>query len=167
MFRTFTAIDARYMRLGLAWGKIVRTVSGIDPTFVCADERSYAFLGRNGFPVLARIPAEAMSSDKRSRHPRSTFPSDSAAYTASLKMASAIEFLEAGESILYSDVDAIWLRDPIDELTKFDADLVFQPGIFPADARKRWGFAICTGFFYLRSSALALTIARKVRDRFD
>ncbi|MDO6575523.1 hypothetical protein, partial [Staphylococcus pasteuri_A] len=46
-------------------------------------------------------------------------------------------------------------------------DLAFQPGSFPNEAKEAWGFAVCTGFFYMRPCTATRRIAERVQQRFD
>lgn len=163
----FTVINARYMRLGLAWAKHVVRVSGENPTFICSDHESRHFLSSNGFPCEARPSSTVLSMSKRTVFGESSFPDDDAAYTVSLKLAAAFEYLADGKSVLYSDVDAIWLRNPIDDLLRYDADIIFQPGSFPSDVKEKWGFAVCTGFFYMRPCNATRTLVEKAKVNFD
>jgi len=60
--------------------------------------------------------------------------------------------IEIGVPIVQSDVDAIWLRDPI---AAFFADQHFdllcsQGTLHPGDTAALWGFVLCTGLMSLR-----------------
>ena len=165
--KIFTVIDARYMRLGLAWARCAQEVSGRAPTFICADEVSCAFLQAEGFACLFRPPPVPLSPAGRQIYAASTFPNDAAAYTVTLKLAAALDFLDGGDAVLFSDVDAIWLKDPVGDILRQDADIVFQPASFPKAAKDRWGFAICTGFLFLRPCQATRQLAEAVIRRFD
>lgn len=56
-----------------------------------------------------------------------------------------------GVEFIHSDIDAVWLRDPVPEYAdaKFDL-LVSQGTIHPDDVLTAWGFVLCTGFFWAR-----------------
>ncbi len=165
--RIFTVINHEYAVLGWKWGVQVRKVSGMSPHFVCADRESYDFLDAKGFPCTLELSERQNSNMERVRYKDSTFPSDKAAFTVSLKLSAARKFLQANCSVIYSDVDAIWLKDPIEHVLTADADIAFQPGSFPVETKETWGFAVCTGFFYLRPTANTLELSRQVSAQFD
>jgi hypothetical protein len=61
--------------------------------------------------------------------------------------------LAAGEEFVHSDVDAIWVGNPLAAGTarERDEDLVFSQGtIWPPDVFSRWGFVLCCGWFWAR-----------------
>jgi hypothetical protein len=65
------------------------------------------------------------------------------------------ELLAAGQEFIHSDIDAIWVRNP---LTAGSAglsseDLVFSQGtVWPPDVHDQWGFVLCCGWFWARPS---------------
>ena len=62
------------------------------------------------------------------------------------------ECLELGYDTLISDIDAIWIKNPFNDLNEIEDDLVFSPGsVQPPDALRSWGFVLCTGFFLSRA----------------
>jgi hypothetical protein len=63
------------------------------------------------------------------------------------------KILDLGYTILVSDVDALWIKNPIDFTLSQDSDLVFSPGtIQPPRAHAQWGNVLCTGYFLVRPS---------------
>lgn len=188
--RTYSVINDEYIKLGLAWGRLTRQVSQVAPMFVCADRESAETLEAEGFecmrkppettlPALqrewrawyARIfkPTESLprlSATEQSRWGKSRFNSDKAIYTNFLKMVAASEFLGSGHPILYSDVDAVWIKDPVPDVSRADADIAFQPGSIPADGASGWPFNACAGFFYMRPCSHTLKIVGKLLYRF-
>lgn len=64
--------------------------------------------------------------------------------------------LEAGEEIIHSDTDAIWIRNPLEAgaARQCAQDLVFSQGtVWPVDVHGAWGFVLCCGWFWMRPSA--------------
>ena len=58
-----------------------------------------------------------------------------------------------GIDFINSDLDAVWLRDPLPYLESLDGDLLVSQGtIQPPDILERWGFVACSGFFLSRAS---------------
>jgi len=68
--------------------------------------------------------------------------------------------LEAGFNVLFADLDAIFLKSPAPLLS--DGDIIGER-IWgrPAMVVKKWGAAICTGFYFMRSTPQTITIFRK------
>ena len=150
--RVYSVVSLEYMQLGLAWGKRVEEVSDQKPIFVCSDSESFEFLNAHGFqcnfkPSAIPLSGTELSATGTERWKGGKFHSDKAVYTNALKFVMAAEFLKSGQSVLYSDVDAIWIRNPIPCVLEQNADIVFQPG----HARKRkshgWSIEACAGFF--------------------
>jgi nucleotide-diphospho-sugar transferase len=58
--------------------------------------------------------------------------------------------LGSGEAFVHSDVDAIWVRNPlcVGAATDRHEDLLFSQGtVWPPDVHGRWGFVLCCGWF--------------------
>ena len=59
-------------------------------------------------------------------------------------------------TVIHSDVDAIWLQDPIREILghlgrgKDQGRLLVSRDIFPGEQQREWGSALCTGFMAFR-----------------
>lgn len=61
--------------------------------------------------------------------------------------------LKLGFDCLVSDIDALWIRDPIELTLSQSQDMVFSPGtIQPPEAHASWGNVLCTGYFLLRAN---------------
>lgn len=163
----FTVISQEYANLGLAWAIKVKEVTGIKPHFICTDEESSSLMKANGFPCTTYPFAESDFLARQKNYGEIHFPNQKAVFTISLKLAVAAEYLRAGYTVLYSDVDAIWLKNPLTDLAPIDADFLFQPGSFPDDAKTLWGFSVCTGFFLMRPSPQTIEFADAVHAKFD
>lgn len=62
--------------------------------------------------------------------------------------------VEARHNVLMSDGDALWLKDPIEDMKIHgmdQSDLATQRGSFPVGLGKRWGATMCMGFVVFRS----------------
>lgn len=67
---------------------------------------------------------------------------------------------------VHSDVDAVWLRPPIEEARSLDVDIAFSTGtVWPRTAFDRWGFVVCCGFFVVRSSDVTAAFFSEVSKR--
>jgi hypothetical protein len=68
------------------------------------------------------------------------------------------ELLAAGEEVVHSDIDAVWVRNPLREGSACgrEEDLLFSQGtVWPPDVHDRWGFVLCCGWFRARPTLLA------------
>lgn len=163
----FSVVDETYADLGRAWARSVRKATGMEPVLICSDARSFALLSDSGHLCEDASPDEPMSRTQKTHYPDSTFPNDHASYTNSLKMISALSYLREGRSVLYSDVDAIWLRDPVADILRNEADMAFQPASFPEEAKAAWGFTVCMGFFFMRPGEAMVDLLEASIRRFD
>lgn len=71
-----------------------------------------------------------------------------------------LRVLEAGFNVLFADLDAIFLRSP--EPLLRDGDIIGER-IWgrPRNVVKKWGAAICTGFYFVRATSANVAIFRK------
>jgi Nucleotide-diphospho-sugar transferase len=66
--------------------------------------------------------------------------------------------LAAGEEFVHSDIDAIWIRNPLREGSACgrQEDLLFSQGtVWPPDVHDKWGFVLCCGWFRVRPTQAA------------
>lgn len=76
------------------------------------------------------------------------------------------EFLESGCSVIHSDADAVWLKDPRGYLERLPHDMLFSQGTFwPQDVHAGWGFVLCCGFFMIRSTPDTRRFAQELLQR--
>jgi hypothetical protein len=65
------------------------------------------------------------------------------------------ELADNGTDFIHSDLDAVWLRDPLadPDLVAKGADMVFSQGtVWPRDVFENQGFVLCCGWFRMRPS---------------
>lgn len=62
------------------------------------------------------------------------------------------ELVRAGRDVLISDLDALWLRDPLQTLQGIDAGIVASRGSSPPSVSAVWGATVCMGFVFFRGS---------------
>ena len=76
--------------------------------------------------------------------------------------------LRSGISVIQSDADAVWLRDPRPEFFANDsAAMVASQGVYwPPKAHAKWGFVLCTGLFSVRSEAATNVLLERWIDDF-
>ena len=73
------------------------------------------------------------------------------------------ELLAAGEEVIHSDTDAIWVRDPlrVGSACELTDDLIFSQGtVWPPDIHSVWGFVLCCGWFWARPTLAAQAFFR-------
>jgi len=63
------------------------------------------------------------------------------------------DYISQGMDIILSDSDAIWLRDPLPDVSanSLDAQIVSSRAWFPQALFRKWGSCLCMGFIYLRA----------------
>lgn len=76
------------------------------------------------------------------------------------------DLLADGRDVVHSDVDAIWLRDPLPHLRDDGEDMVFSQGtLWPPESHRRRGFVLCCGFFLLRAVPVVQDFVVQLRER--
>ncbi len=70
---------------------------------------------------------------------------------------------------IQSDMDAVWLRDPIPGFfANSPYDVLGSEGTFhPVEMLDRWGFVLCTGFFHARSTTATKRLLSEMRRQSD
>ncbi len=72
-----------------------------------------------------------------------------------------LQVLASGLSVVHSDADALWLKNPSPLLQSADvvAERIWGK---PLSVVRAWGAAICTGFYYARSTPAVIGVAKRV-----
>jgi hypothetical protein len=71
-----------------------------------------------------------------------------------------------GVDFVHSDVDAIWLRNPVPFMLDTGADLVASQGtVWPPDVVDAWGFVLCCGLFLARGKNSVANLFDEVASR--
>ena len=64
--------------------------------------------------------------------------------------------LQNNENVIHSDLDAIWLGNPIEDFIDLDYDAyvstVHDVGAYPSEIRKKWNMTICCGWVSFKPS---------------
>ena len=83
-----------------------------------------------------------------------------------LRRIEAIEgLLKAGVNVVHSDLDAIWLKDPSALLKDCPYDIVSSQGTYwPRPVHEKWGFVLCCGLIYYRTSNRVIDLVGRVRE---
>jgi hypothetical protein len=134
--------DSKYMGVLLNWLIAIHRLGIRNYLVVSLDETMHAFLVERGFPSVLRKMEGPLHNLWR------------------LRLVVLRELCSYGVHVIHSDIDAVWLRDPIPEFFSRDADhlVVSQGTVWPDDVLRRQGFVLCCGLFYLRSSSETMTL---------
>ncbi|CAM9806051.1 unnamed protein product [Ectocarpus sp. 8 AP-2014] len=76
-----------------------------------------------------------------------------------LRIEATICLLNAGQDVLMSDADAIWLGDPTDDLASdvyLDSNVVASRAVMTFPLYHKWGATICMGFAFFRAGGNAI-----------
>ena len=76
----------------------------------------------------------------------------------------ALSLIKRGEDIIMSDLDAIWLKNPI-KFIKEEYDIVASTGIFPKSSLKKMGFTICMGWIYFKSKPAVISLLEQTASK--
>ena len=71
------------------------------------------------------------------------------------------ELLAAGHDVILSDTDALWLKDPVEDLFYSNsndvvASTVWADNAFPPKFREKYGYTLCTGWMGFRNNPKAI-----------
>jgi hypothetical protein len=78
--------------------------------------------------------------------------------------------IDSGIDFVHSDADAIWLRDPIPDYfePEGELDLIASQGTrWPPEVFDQWGFVLCCGLFYMRSTPASAALLRRLRSHVE
>ncbi len=138
--------DSKYRGVLLNWLIAIHRLGIRNYLVVSLDETIHAFLADRGFPsVLIKMDGPLHNLWR-------------------LRLVILRELCAHGVDVIHSDIDAIWLRDPIPEYFSPDADylVVSQGTAWPYEIVAKQGFVLCCGLFYLRSSDVSLTLLNDI-----
>lgn len=138
------------------------------PVFVgCTDKLSWNHFTGQGQKCLPLIPHDNLSHLTKTMI-GSQFDNDHATWTAMIRFQILPELLQQYHEVIYSDVDAIWIRSPWRDIQRRHGHLCFQTGGWPSDLAAKWGgFTFCTGFFYVQRKPALLDLMRDTCQEFS
>ena len=76
------------------------------------------------------------------------------------------QHLDSGINVLHSDLDAVWLKNPLNFITN-DYDVIASTGTFPSPIYRRLGYTICMGWIYYKSCDIVTTLLRNTVDNHN
>lgn len=74
------------------------------------------------------------------------------------------KLLNEGINVLHSDLDAIWLKNPLIFIEK-DYDIVASTGTFPQNIYEKIGCTLCMGWIYYKSSTIIKELFQDILDK--
>ena len=160
----FSNVSQEYIRLGEKWAQLLIQLGICNFFLVCGDQESFEHFCSQQIPCIrVHIPRELSQQ-------RGLFGFTSKGRCmAGLKLSLCKYILEQGLHVVCSDIDALWLQNPLEYLEKAhqSGDLVFQwIEAFPKEIIKIWGFGVCTGFFSLCANSLSVKLIEDAEKLF-
>jgi hypothetical protein len=73
--------------------------------------------------------------------------------------------LDEGVDILHSDIDAIWLKNPLDYISK-KCDISASTGAFPEVIFNKLGFTLCMGWIFYKANNNVKNIFKFILDKY-
>jgi len=148
---TLLFATSSFLDLALNWCQATRALGLRNFVLVAMDKALGATLGRFDAPpglLLPRVASGSVSITKLN--------------VIGERQRFGLRVLEAGFNVLFADLDAVFLRSP--EPLLRDGDIIGER-IWgrPRNVVKKWGAAICTGFYFLRATAANVAIFRKTQ----
>ena len=74
------------------------------------------------------------------------------------------KLLNEGINVLHSDLDAIWLKNPLIFIEK-DYDIVASTGTFPQNIYEKIGYTLCMGWIYYKSSTIVKQLFENILNK--
>lgn len=146
-----TFMSREYARVGLNWVEAMRRLGWSNYLVIAGDIQTRQALDTLLVPYVEARVAEGVT-DATYVSPVG-FTRKGLAMTA-LKFPILCALLHLGLSVIMSDADAVWLKNPMTSIGGWDVDVAFQRVVyFPKAIVDLWGFAACTGFVFFRSTS--------------
>lgn len=125
-----------YRAMLLNWLIAIDRLEVRNLVLVALDEKIYDFLERRGFEPVS-CPTPNKLEDIRTTRVR--IPAN---------------LVRNGFSVVQSDIDAVWLRDPREEyFERSGSSLTISQGTYwPRPSYHAWGFVLCTGLYAIEST---------------
>lgn len=136
-----------YSRVALNWVAYLRKLEIERYLIISLDEKTEEFLLKNGINTKL-IRGEILKKSGTGWRWR---------------FQQTYNFLKSGTNIIHSDLDAIWLKNPLNFLDN-ESDIIASGdgGMHPTETYDKWGFTICMGWVYYRSNDCVLDIFENI-----
>ena len=145
--KIYSCTNFRYVEVAEYWSRHMQKL-GLDYTIYCTDEASFEYL---------------TDKNVKCNYCGELFPSRFNFNRFGLVRFKILEqLLEQHNYVIYSDLDAIWIENPMEDIHKepYDAHVstVHHSRAYPPSVRKRWGMTICTGWMGFSKSCRSLIL---------
>jgi hypothetical protein len=87
----------------------------------------------------------------------------SALWAFRVRLASCL--LKMGTGLIFSDADALWIRDAREYFRSGVADVLASRGTYPDRVRERWGQTLCMGFILFKPTVASQRLLRRMAAR--
>jgi hypothetical protein len=153
-------VSKEYLNLGANWVRKISNLGIRGYILICGDKESYEYFSERDSPaVLVDVPTSLKADGKRNF---AGF-TEKALLLTSIKFVICEQLLRKSHHVIFSDIDAFWLQNPIDYLETLPSDFSFQSVVqFPIELVNAWGFAACSGFFFLRDNRESISLCKKM-----
>ncbi|MBU0481318.1 MAG: glycosyltransferase family 77 protein [Proteobacteria bacterium] len=144
----FSLVSKEYLMVGENWASHISSLGITDYILFCGDQESYAYYHSRGLPCI-RLDLPTVSGD--TLNSAGFLPKG--LLMASMKFLICQLLIDEGFNVIFSDIDAFWIKNPLDLLERDTHDVAFQNiYLFPNEIVQLWGFAACSGFFFIRNT---------------
>lgn len=124
------------------------------------DRSVYGYLSTRGANVF--FYEESPRRRLLAEQPEDKFGSAAFVETSRRKSLLVLKVLRLGYSVLFSDVDVVWIKDPIPYLTPHQFDFVMQSDRHHSDLDAALNYNLNSGFYLARSSARSVTALKAI-----
>jgi len=149
--------NSRYKRIAHNWALYLHRHGIENYTIYSLDQDIYDYLVKN------KINTELL--------PLDIFEEGDHLWNWRERLKFIFKLLNEGINVLHSDLDAVWLRNPLSLIDR-QYDIVSSTGTFPRDVYNKVGFTLCMGWIYYKSSTIVKELFEsvlnaKTDDNFD
>jgi len=149
-----------YLKTCRLWLERIRAIPGLQWIIVAADQEARFWLEKQGAPVISVMLPTWVNEQFENR---AGFNAKGIAIT-NLKFSLVRKIIDWGCPVIFSDIDAIIMRDPIPSLDK-NCDASFQRVVyFPNKIAEKWGFAVCSGWAAFQPTKAAKALLDGAND---
>ena len=128
---------------------------------ICLDDALVTLVEQLGWDCYKE--AIASSADQAAEKAVGSLDKDTVKTLWLARVSHVDRLLRAGISLVLSDTDAIWRKDPRAELMSQDGDIIASRANFPYDSP--WGATICMGFIFLRASPSVTSLSKSFLEQ--
>jgi len=134
-YKIFGCTNFKYVGVAEYWSRSMQKL-GLDYTVYCIDKKSFDYL------VEKNIKCNFYEELFQDNFDFTKF--------GLVRFNILEQLLEQYDYVIYSDLDTIWLEDPLEDIFNelYDAHVstVHHSKAYPASVREKWGMTVCTGW---------------------